>query len=70
MEKVEKIKKQCHCPYCDIPVSVAAAFCGGCGTKLRFCGECGCAVPRIAERCHRCGTKLEAINEQRSIKQG
>jgi len=65
MEKVKKTRKQCHCPYCDIPVSAQAVFCGGCGTRLRFCGECGCAVPRIAQRCPECGAKLEMVSEER-----
>ena len=57
MEKDKKTKKHCKCPYCDIPVSEPSPFCGGCGTKLYFCNECGCAIPRTADRCPQCGAK-------------
>ena len=50
---------ECHCPHCDFLVSSKVAFCGGCGTKLRFCSNCGCAVPREAEKCPECDAKLE-----------
>ncbi len=65
MGKAKKTEKRCQCPYCDVPVSAQAVFCEGCGTKLRFCSECGCAVPRIAQRCPGCGAKLKAVVEER-----
>lgn len=51
--------QECHCPHCDLPVSREAAFCKGCGAKLRFCSECESVVPREAEECPECGAKLE-----------
>jgi nitrogen fixation NifU-like protein len=50
---------ECHCPHCDLLVTTEAAFCKGCGAKLRFCSECGCVVPREAEECPKCGATLE-----------
>ena len=50
---------ECHCPYCDIPVSDEAEFCGGCGAELRFCDKCGDAVPQEAKECPECGSELE-----------
>ena len=65
MEKDRKTAKQCKCPYCDIPISEPSPLCGGCGTKLRFCNECGCVIPRMAERCPQCGAKRpETISQQ------
>jgi nitrogen fixation NifU-like protein len=51
-------KQECHCPHCDVPVSAESVFCGKCGTKLRFCNECGCAVPRTVEKCPECDAEL------------
>ncbi len=56
-------EKECHCPVCDIEVPTESAFCGKCGTKLRFCSECGNAVSREAQQCPECGAKLESVDE-------
>jgi len=58
--------EQCHCPHCDVPVSTQATFCGGCGSRLRFCSECGCAVLREAQECPECGAKLGTVGEEKS----
>jgi len=55
--------KECHCPVCDIEVPAESAFCGKCGTKLRFCSECGSVIPREAEECSECGAKLKPLSK-------
>ncbi len=56
-------EKECHCPICDIELPEGVDSCGGCGAKLRFCGECGEAVPREAQQCPECGAELEPVDD-------
>ena len=67
MEKVEKIEKRCHCPYCDISVSAPAVLCGGCGTKLSFCKDCGCSIPRTAKKCPGCGAEQKTTRKSETV---
>jgi len=62
MKKNEKTKKLCECPYCDVPETASFPFCAGTETKLKFCSECGCSIPRVAKRCPRCGANVEATS--------
>ena len=67
MGKDKKTEAKCKCPYCDIPVSSPSPLCGGCGTRLRFCSDCGCVIPRTAERCPECGAKRpETLDKKQS----
>ena len=57
-QAAEGTDKSFHCPYCETSVSAPSPLCGGCGTKLRFCNDCGCPIPRVADRCPECGAKV------------
>ncbi|MGQ9708010.1 MAG: double zinc ribbon domain-containing protein [bacterium] len=50
-------KGQCRCPFCDWPLT-EGSFCQPCNLKITLCPECQKPLPKGADTCPECGTKI------------
>jgi len=55
-------EKECRCPYCDMELQEESPFCKGCGANIKYCSNCGTPLPKDADKCPECGTKVESDN--------